>query len=490
MMAIDKDTRGYIRYLHFNQAYTISKISEQTSVSRKTIRDILQDKQPTGKRITTSKLDAFKEQIQSIIEQKPGITTTLILEEIRGNGFGGGRSIVYDYVAQQRHRQKEAYIPLQTLPGEQAQVDWGFCGTICCGLFHRKLYVFCMTLSYSRYMYIEFTVSMEMDTFLACHIHGFHFFEGVPKTILYDNLKSVVIGRIGKEIKFNHRHLDFALHYGFSAKPCNIRKANEKGKVERMIDYIKGNFLKRGPYENFDHVKLESKNWFRLIANKRLHTVTRKVPQTSFLEEEKQYLLKLPAIVYDCYSPILVTVNKLCLVVFQTNKYSVPSEYAYQTVTLKATTTEIKIYSNNNQIATHRRCYDKFQLIKNPDHYKKLLEKKRNAQVHLMIEKFEQLSVESKAYLSGLLKHQKNVHYHVKKIFELSALFGKTAVSGAIAKALKHEAFHWEYIKNIILESNLASYHVPLSPRYASEIMDIDVQAPDLSKYDEVADND
>lgn len=155
-MAIDKYTRGYIRYLHFKQAYTISKISEQTGVSRKTIRNILQDKQPAGKRITTSKLDAFKEQIQSLVEQKPGITTTLILEEICSNGFDGGRSIVYDYVAKVRHHQKEAYIPLQTLPGEQAQVDWGYCGTIYCGLFHRKLYMFCMTLSYSRYMYSMF----------------------------------------------------------------------------------------------------------------------------------------------------------------------------------------------------------------------------------------------------------------------------------------------------------------------------------------------
>jgi transposase len=489
-MAIDKDTRGYIRYLHLKQACSISHISEKTGVCRKTIRDILQDKQPLSKRMTTSKLDAFKQQIQSILQQKPQITTTLILEKIRNHGFSGGKSIVYEYVAQLRNQQKEAFIPLQTLPGEQAQVDWAHCGTSCCGQHNRKLYVFCMTLSYSRYLFLEFTVSMDMDTFLACHVHAFNFFDGVPQHILYDNLKSVVIGRVGKEIIFNHRHLDFALHYGFSPKPCNVRKANEKGKVERVIDYIKGNFMKRGPYENFQQIKYESKSWLVSIANKRLHTVTRKVPEAAFLQEEKQHLLKLPAIGYDCYAPIPVTVNKLCLITFQTNKYSVPSEYAHQTVTLKATSHEIQLYSNNKQIASHRRCYDKFQLIKNPDHYKKLLEKKRNARVHLEIEQFEQLSAESKSYLSGLLKHQKNVHYHVKKIFELATLFGKTAVSGAIAKALKHQAFHWEYIKNIILETGLANYQAPVSPTYAKDIMELDVQAPDLSKYDEVSDHD
>lgn len=489
-MAIDKDTRGYIRYLHLKQAYSIKKISEITGVARKTIRGILQGKQPCQKRKTTSKLDAFKQQIQTMLQEKPGISTALILDKIRRAGYDGGRSILYIYVAQTRKTPKQAYIPLVTLPGEQAQVDWGHCGTICCGQHHRKLYVFCMTLSYSRYLYIEFTVSMDMDTFLACHVHAFHYFDGVPKTILYDNLKSVVLHRVANEITFNARHFDFALHYGFSPKVCNVARANEKGKVERIIAYIKGNFLPRGPYENFDHIKAESKNWLNMVANKRLHSVTRKAPLASFLNEEKQHLTKLPAITYDCYSPLTVAVNKQCLIQFQTNRYSAPYEYANTTVTLKATINQINIYSNNQLIATHRRCYDKFQLIKNEDHYKGLLEKKRKAQVHVMISRFEKLCAESKDYLSGLMKHQKNVHYHVKKIFELATLFGKTAVSGAIAKALTHEAFHWEYVKNIILEKNLIHYQSPLLSQHGKEIMELDVDVPDLSKYDEVSGHD
>jgi len=484
-MTVDKDTRGYIRYLHFKQDHHISRIAAQTGISRKTVKAILDGKPLMENRTRNSKLESFKPPIQALLNDKPQLPTTLILEKIQALGYSGSRTILYDYVRQQRLGQQPAYIPLQMLPGEQAQVDWGYCDTISCGQHRRKLYVFCMTLSYSRYFFLEFTVSMDMDTFLACHIHAFNFLAGVPKTILYDNLKSVVTQRIGQEVTFNARHFDFAAFYGFAPRVCNIRKANEKGRVERMIQYIKGNLLNRGPFDDFDQLRAESKIWLKQVANKRLHSVTRKVPEEAFLQAEQAHLLPLPAQQYDYCQPLPLPVSKDCLVQFQTNKYSLPSHYAYKTVTLKATTAELRLYYDNQLIATHLRCYDKYQLIKNPDHYRELLEQKRRAETTIMIGKFEQLCAESKVYLSGLLNHQKNVHYHVAKILELATLFGRTVVSAAMVKALQYEAFHWEYIKNIVLETHGSNYQVPVSPQTHQEIMKLEIEPPDLSKYDQ-----
>ena len=485
-MSIDQDSRGYVRYLHFKQDYSIAKISEKTGISSKTVRKILKDIEPGPTRTKGSKLDAYKEEIQSIFQEKPGLSTVLLLEKLRKKGYHGGKTILYDHVSQLNQQKKPAYFHIETLPGNQAQVDWGHCGTINCGIHNRKLYVFCMVLSYSRHMYIEFTVSMEMEIFLAAHIRAFRFFDGIPKNILYDNLKSVVSHRIRDEISFNAHHLDFASFYDFSPRVCNVRQAHEKGKVEKAIHYIKINFLARGPYENFDHIRLESREWLINIANQRLHSVTRKKPAEAFVNEEKHLLTQLPAADYDYSIPHPVPVSKQCLVNFQTNKYSVPHQYASKVVTLKATTAEVKIYSNNSQIAVHRRCYDKYQIIKNEDHYRGLLDKKRKAESSIEIERFVKLSGESKEYLSGLLKQQKNVHYHIKKILELSVLFGKTSVCGAIAKALDHQAFHWEYIKNIILQSGSFHYHPVISTKHSKEIMDMDVEAPDLTKYDQL----
>lgn len=485
-MAIDQDSRGYVRYLHFKEHHTISKIARKTGISRKTIRDILGGREPSDIKIKGSKLEPYKDTIKEILEQKPGLSVVLIFEKLREKGYDGGRTIVYDYIAKLRKTFKEAYVHRETLPGQEAQVDWGYCGTISCGQHSRKLYVFCMLLSYSRYFYLEFTVSMDMDTFSACHVHAFQFFEGIPQSILYDNLKSVVIQRIGNEITFNSRHLDSSLFYGFTPRICNVRQPHEKGGVEKMIHYIRKNFLARGPYEDFNHIKLESKNWLSNIANKRLHSVTRKVPVEAFRKEEKSLLLPLPPVDYDYSMPKPVSVSKDCLVKFQTNKYSVPYTYASQVVILKATTTQVRIYSNNSQIALHPRCYDKYQIIKNPDHYKGLLEKKKRARKSAAIERFEKLCVESNEYLQGLLIHQKNVHYHIRKILDLCTLFGKTAVSDAMVKALAHKAFHWEYIKNILFESASCHLNPVVSPKHMKEIMEMDVPIPDLSKYDEV----
>jgi len=331
-MAIDEDTRRYIRYLYHQQKYTIRAISRKTGVDRKTIRRILDDVQPEPNHNNASKLDRFKPEIEQLIDDKPGIPTCLILEKIGNNGYDGGKSIVYDFVRHCRHRSQPAFIPLEHLPAEQAQVDWGECGSISCGQHRRKLYVFCMTLCYSRYLFIEFTVSMEMDTFLACHIHAFDFFGGVPNQLLYDNLKCVVIIRVKKEIRFNGRFLDFAAHYDFTPKACNLRSPYEKGKIERVVGYVKGNFLARGPFENFDHIKLQSKNWLNQIANRRLHSVTRKIPHEAFINEEKALLKPLPPRDYDYSLPHVVPVDKVCVVRFQTNRYSVPSKYAFTTV--------------------------------------------------------------------------------------------------------------------------------------------------------------
>jgi transposase len=485
-MAIDNDSRGHVRYLHFSKGYSIRKIHRKTGISRKTISNILADKPLCRIRVKGSKLDPYKDEIKSIIKEKPGISTVLLFEMLGEKGYDGGKTIVYDYMTHLKQQKKPAFFHIETLAGEQAQVDWGHCGTISCGLHHRKLYVFCMTLSYSRYLYIEFTVSMEMEIFLAAHIHAFHFFGGIPKTIVYDNLKSVVSRRVKQEIIFNAHYLDFIRFYDCSPVVCNVRQAHEKGKVEKAIDYIKRNFLARGPYDDFDHIRFESKNWLNNVANQRLHSVTRKVPAQAFIQEEKHLLQPVPSFDYDYSIPHSLPVNNQCLVNFQTNKYSVPHKYVSKIVTLKATTTEIKIYSDNQQIAIHRRCYDKYQFLKNEDHYRGLLNQKRKAEASAAIETFVKLCAESKPYLSGLLKQQKNVHFHIKKILELATLFGKTSVGSAIAKALDREAFHWEYIKNIILESGSYHHHPVVSPKHSKEILDLDVEQPDLSRYDDV----
>jgi transposase len=487
MKVMDQDKKGYIRYLFRQENLSVSEIARRLSISRKTVRGALIDEGPKKRRKRPSKLDPFKEGIKRLLTENPNITNVLILEKIHTLGYNGGKSILGEYLLEIRKIKQNAFLNIETLPGIEAQVDWASCGSISCGEHKRKLYLFCMVLSYSRYMYISFTTSMDMNTFMACHIKAFRFFGGTPRSLLYDNLKSVVNFRYGKQITFNARFLDFANYHAFKIKTCNVRKGNEKGKVERAIRYVKNNFLNRESYENFEQIKLKAGLWLRNTANNRIHSVTRKKPGEMFLEEEKAFLLSLPENDYDYPQPQPLHIRKDCLFHFESNRYSVPADYINKPLFLKPYINEIKVVFKDEVIATFKRCYDKYQTIKNPEHYASLIEKKKKAASHLQIERFKELCPEAKDYFEGLIQNQINVIYHVNQILSLEKIFGKTAVCGAINHALAFKAFHWEFIKNILFNSQKTETRPQTMIPNKEDLMNMKIKPVDLSQYDRLS---
>ncbi|HNO43654.1 MAG TPA: IS21 family transposase, partial [Ottowia sp.] len=190
-----------------------------------------------------SKLDPFKGQIVRWLDAWP-YSAQQVLQRLRELGFTGGATIVKVYVARIRPRQRPAYLKLDFAPGECAQVDWGSFGTIGVGSTRRRLSFFVMVLCFSRRMYLEFTVSQTTEFFLACHEHAFAAFSGVPTRVMVDNLKSAVLQRLaGSAPVFNPKYADFARHWGFQISACNPRAANEKGRVENAVGYVKKNLL-------------------------------------------------------------------------------------------------------------------------------------------------------------------------------------------------------------------------------------------------------
>jgi transposase len=143
-----------------------------------------------------------------------------------------------------RPRRAPAYLKLAFAPGECAQVDWGSFGTLAVGGAQRRLRFFVMVRCYSRLRYLEFTLAQTMEQFLACHVNAFRAFQGVPKKLMVDHLKSAVLQRPRGELPvFHPRYLDLANQFGFTIKPCHVGKGNEKGRVENGVGYVKNNFL-------------------------------------------------------------------------------------------------------------------------------------------------------------------------------------------------------------------------------------------------------
>jgi hypothetical protein len=245
----------------------------------------------------------------------------------------------------------------------------------------------------------------------------------------------------------------------------------------------------RDKYQNYGYLRSQSYLWLRNTAAIRKHSQTGKIPLEVFSSEEKKYLLPLPDKPYDYATPIPVKLRKDSLFQYDSNRYSVPTQYYGKALTLKAYSTAIKVFCNNELICRHERCYDKYQTIKDPDHYKNEMAQRKSYENQAQVERFKTLCPEAESYLTGLIMAQTKVVYHVKKILSLEIIFGKTAVCSAIVKALDHQAFHWEYVKNILLSSSKTRNQVIITAPNKKELMDISVRELDLSQYDHLTSN-
>ena len=485
---MDNTLKADIRYLCLRKNMSIHKTAKQLGISRKTVRKALQEKEALPDKTSRfSKLDPFKDEITRLLKEFPLISGIRIFEELLKQGYVGKTTILNDYLKTLCDKQKEAFVRLHFTPGQQAQVDWGSCGTIMVEGHPRRLSVFAMVMSYSRMMYLEFTISEKMEDFLRCHVNAFRFFGGVPSQLLYDNLKNVVIGRSGKNVQYNQRFMDFAAYYTFKVCACNVARGNEKGRVESAIKYIKGNFLSGRIFTGLIDIHSQTVRWRDHTANVRTHGSTRKRPVDLFVEETK-HLALLPAVEYDTNIVVPVRVSKDCFVKFQTNSYSVPFKYTVAKLTLKAGEHAVRIYHDQESVATHRRCYDKYKTCENPEHFKGLLEIKRRAITTKALQQFSQLGEKASLYMQGLLQTRVNAKTHIKNILKLSDLYGKTAMLDAIDKAITHEAYGSEYIENIILQRRTEcddfSAANTLLLHEINGFSDVVIQPPDLARYD------
>jgi len=469
---------------------TVTQIARKIGLDPKTVAKWLKAKAFTPRQSSarSSKLDPYKTQIMGWLESH-AYSATQIFQRLKENGYEGGYSIVKDYVRLVRPVYHPAFLTLSFEPGESAQVDWGAYGSVKVGSTRRRLSFFVMVLCDSRLMYVEFTVAQTMEHFLACHQNAFQFFGGVPKKVMVDNLKSAVLRRqVGQAPVFNPRYLDFAGHYGFKIAACNVRKGNEKGRVENAVGYVKKNFLNGLDIADFSAVNPAARNWLDSIANVRVHGETHEKPCDRF-EKEKPTLQPLPAQPYDVSVIHAVRASNRFRVALDTNRYSVPAEYASTPLTLKAYPDRIVVYAQEKLIAQHVRRYDRHLDFELPDHPRELLTQRRKADEQTLLRRFLTLSPRAEHFYQELQHKQLNTRHHLRQILALSEIYGVDNVARAIDDALTFKVFRGEYIANI-LEQRQRKLPEPgaLHLTRRQDLLDLDLNEPSLAVYDRCAD--
>jgi transposase len=368
-----KDLWLQVKVQH-EQGCSQSEIAQQLGLDRKTVRKVLASETPPvyKKRVGTgSKLDPYREFLR-IRVTKEGVTNVVKLKrEIVAQGYQGGISILRDFIRPLRPAPAdEAFIRFETMPGEQAQVDWGDLWGIDVLGGRRRLYCFTMVLGYSRCLYAEVTEHMDLTTLLRCHQHAFDYFGGVSRTILYDNMKQVILDRDDetRKLHFNPRFLDFAGHYSFLPKLCQPRRPQTKGKIESGVKYVKGNFWLGETYYCLAMSNGDLREWLDQVANVRQHGTTHERPFDRMTRERSQ-LQPLPAIPYDTSVVTSRVATKDCFVSYHGNRYSVPYQYVRKVLTIRdAGQGRIKVYAQEHLIATHELSLKKGRVILNPAH--------------------------------------------------------------------------------------------------------------------------
>ena len=430
------------------------------------------------------KLDAFKGQIVRWLDAHP-YSAQQIFQRLCEAGYDGGITIVKDYVHRIRPRHQGAFLKLDFVAGECAQVDWGEFGTIAVGSTRRRLSFFLMVLCYSRRMYLQFTVSQKMEFFLACHENAFAAFGGVPSRIMVDNLKSAVLQRlVGAAPVFNPTYLDFSRHWGFEIAPCNVRSGNEKGRVENGVGYVKKNFLAGLELADFATLQPAAALWVDTVADVRIHGATQQRPIDRF-EEERAHLRRLNAAGFDLARVCTARATKQFRVPLDANRYTVPARYAGQRLTLKAYADRVCIYERDQLVAQHPRSMDRNKDIEDPDHAQQLLAHRKSAREQRLLVQFLALSPRAQDYREGLEAKRVNARVHLRKILALAELHGKEAVARALEDGIDLQAFSAEYIAHILAaRRRIGQEPAALQLTRRADLLDLELPEPDLSIYD------
>jgi transposase len=466
-------------------------IARRLRCSGKTVKKALGLPDPPSERPAPrgSILDLYKPAIDQLIAKYHDLSAVRVREEISKSGYEGEISLVRNYLRQARPSRGRVYQEVEYAPGAAMQVDWGNCGTVRVGECFRKISVFVAVLCFSRLIYIEFTLSQAKAMFYRAVSRAMAFFGGCPGKVIVDNLKAAVLAGSGRTALF-HPEFEALCAYHGRMKPVACERADpeSKGVVEGGVRYVKGNALAGRSEElvSFEDYQRLALYWPRAIANVRDHDTTGERPVDRF-ERERGLLRPLPPVPYDTDEVVLTVVTPHARVRFDTNRYSVPPEYARRQVILRADDVSLRILHGGVEIARHRRSFEKYRILSDPAHHAAACALRRRSRAREIEAHFDAIGPEAKAFRQGLVRSPVKPVVHLRRLLELVRLYGKTEVLGAISQALELGAYDAAYVTNLLHQERRrrqAPSPIPLSPKRKDLVEEIDLDEPDPGDYD------
>lgn len=479
------DVREILRRLQLGQGDR--EVSRELHVSRKTVtkyrlwasgQELLEGPLPDPGRLqallmtsfTTappprmvSSVEPHRDRVLELRRQKVECQAILArLQEERG--FSGSYKSVWRFVRSMEPQTPEAVVRVETPPGQEAQVDFGYAGRILDPRDGRikKAWGFVMTLSWSRHQYVEFVFDQEVATWLRCHRNAFTWFGGLPAKVVLDNLKAAIVKAALYDPVVQRAYREFAEHYGFLISPCRPRTPQHKGKVEQGgVHYLKRNFLAGRSLRDVVQANDLVLGWCEQTAGTRIHGTTKEKPIERFEQTERAVLQALPTAPYALAVWKKAKLHPDCHVVFESAFYSAPHRLIGKTLWVRAADTSVTIFHEHELVATHPRAASRGQRRTHPDHLPPAKIAGLMATPAHCLRQAAEIGPQTSELVGRLLGERPEDRLRsVQAILKLAHKYSPRRLEAACARALRFDETSWGAIKRI-LEAGLDLEPVP-----------------------------
>jgi len=442
------DQREQIRRAYYVDGRSIRQIAQEGHRDRRTIRKALRDagpprytlREPRARPVLgpfVALIDTWlKEDLSRPLKQRH--TAQRIFERlVEEHGFKGVDSTVRRYVREHRPLQRQVFIPLGYEPGEDAQCDFGE-GWIVLGGRQKLAQILCMRLCYSKMAFVMAFPHQRQEAFLEGMQRAFEFFGGVPARVWYDHLtQAVKRSLVGRKLQEQEAFVAFRSHYLFEGVFCNPGEAHEKGLIENLVGYMRRHFFV--PLPDVDSFEaLNAHLAARCLAERERKLRGEKGVIGEMWDEEKPRLRPLPPCTFPCCRTVPVKPNRLSLVTFETNRYSVPVDHVLHTLYLRAYVDKVEISDGVGLIAMHKRSYEREQDVLDLWHYLPILWERPRALDHAKPFKQWAHPPAFDRYLEALRQRlpQRNATLQFLEVLEITRTHPLPEVAAAVERAI------------------------------------------------------
>jgi hypothetical protein len=348
---------------------------------------------------------------------------------------------------------------------------------------------FVMVLSYSRQIFLRFFLDARMENFLRGHVGAFASFGGVPRVLLYDNLKSAVLERQGQAIRFHPTLLALAGHYRFEPRPVAVARGNEKGRVERAIRYVRENFFAAREFADLDDLNAQAEAWCLGQAADRPCPEDRALRVREVFAQEQPRLLALPENPFPTDERVAVSAGKTPYVRFDLNDYTIPPTHVRRLLTVIADPYRVRILDGGQVLAEHPRSYDRGEQVEIPAHIDRLVEQKHQARQHRDTDRLAQAAPASQTLLAQAAERGQRLGAITRELVRLLDRYGAEELQAAIEEAIACGVPHPHAVRQALERRREARQLPPpvaitLTPE--AQQRDVPVKPHRLDTYDQL----